>query len=261
MFVLQTKAQDSIPSFSYKILDTKNAVLVYRDDNGKPDKTVFKFWNKKFWFYLVPNTTAEDDDNTQYVQIIIGNGTNAPTIKPRDPNVAIEISADDFNQLLWIKKDDFDKKAVNNFPGFASQLTYGALTVPFRIRPSLGDHPSTIFNGDFNVGFFFGERFAFPNKKFGISAVISTGVSSLNQNSSNNSGIKDTTSQSMMAITYGGGIIFDWADKLQLGIIAGGDNGFDKLSKTYVYQNKLWFAFSLNYKFLDYKAKDAPTKQ
>jgi hypothetical protein len=244
-------AQDSIPAFSYKMPNTQNAILVYRDKNGAPDFSAYKYWDRFRWFFLVPGKTAEVN-GVKYVQIIIGNGTKLFTDKPWSAQAATMVDTSDWNKPLWISNDDFNHKSVNNFPRFSRQMVYGALTVPFRIRPAVDDHASSIFNGDFNLGFFLGYRAAIGNK-FGISLIGSGGISSLSQNSSNNRTIKDTSTQSMFAVTYAGGLIFDWAKNLQFGVVMGADNGFDKLSAGYIYQNKWWIAFSLNYKFLNYK--------
>jgi hypothetical protein len=248
-------AQDSIPAFSYKMPDTKDAIMIYRDHNGQPDMSAAKFWDKYRWFFLKKGKTVTVDD-VKYVQIIIGNAATQYADKPWDPKATPMVDTSDWNRPLWVAKEDFDKKAVNNFPRYAGQWVYGSLTVPFRIRPATSGHASSLFNGDFNVGFFFGRRAAFGDK-FGISLIGSFGVSFLSQTSSNNTAIKDTSSQSMIAITYGAGLVFDWAKNLQFGVVVGGDNGFDKLSSSYLYQNKPWIALSLNYKFLNYKTKDS----
>jgi len=244
-------AQDDVQPLGYKMVVKQNllSIQVYQDDNGAPNLDCYRNWNFICWFRCDPSQ-AKTVGGVTYVPIVIPETNNliisTAWTKSGDP-----IGTSDYDQKLWILKADFEQYAVNYYPRFTSQLAFGGLTVPFRIRPAVKSTPSTIFNGDFNVGSYLGYRVSVANS-FGISVVGAIGISSLSQNASNNTAITDNSGQSMFALTYGGGIIVDWAKKFQVGVIVGADNGFDKLSTTYLYQNKAWFAISLNYSFLTF---------
>jgi len=70
-------------------------------------------------------------------------------------------------------------------------------------------------------------------------------------NTSSNTALSGNQTETIQGFTYGYGVIFDVKRDFQVGLVGGYDFAFGDLSKTYVYQNKNWFAFPLNYKFLD----------
>lgn len=251
-------SQENTPTIGFRMKSSTDDLKVYRDDNGHPDLSVYKVINNSVWYkHIGTDTLTYNNEKYFLIRIPEGEGKPDKDLKPwTQADKASNVSSIDYNIPLWIKLSDFYKYYKVEYARYESQFIFGGLTVPFRIRPSIDDYPSSIFNGDFNVGAYAGMRAAFGDR-FGISFIGSLGLSSLNQNASNNKGIKDTTSQSMFALTYGVGFVFDWAKKFQLGAVIGRDNGFDKLSTTYIYQNRTWFAISLNYKFLgDYKTDE-----
>lgn len=109
----------------------------------------------------------------------------------------------------------------------------------------------SLYNSNFNAGTFLGGRLGFLNDIAGVTAGGFLGFSSLEQNASVNTFITNDENQNIVAANYGGGIIFDLTRKLQLGAIVGWDYGYGDLSKTYVYQNRHWYAISLSFSFLD----------
>lgn len=249
-------SQDNAPQIGYRMMTSPTLIQVYRDDNGVPNTSTFKRIDNSVWFSC--DTSFKLTHNAvEYFRILIPNGNTAPNTDTSSwAQSGQRVSSIDFNKPLWIKVNDLRSNVKNEFARVKGQFpTFGGLTVPFRVRPQVNSYPSSIFNGDFNIGAYFGGRIAFADR-FGINIVGSFGISSLNQNASNNSSIKDTTFQSMTAMTYGAGFIFDWAKKFQLGLVIGRDNGFGSLSPTYIYQNRTWFALSFNYKFLgEYKTE------
>jgi hypothetical protein len=254
--------QDVPDPIGFKMKTSTDDVKVFRDNSGSPALSHYKIIDRSVWFRQVVVATVTVG-NEKYVMIRIPSGDGRSDAGLADWTSASDgnrISKLEYNIPLWIREDDFKKYFVLKYPKLKSQFAFGVLTVPFRIRPAVDSHPSSIFNGDFNIGTSIGYRLAFAEKA-GASLVGSFGFSSLNQNSSNNSAIKDASSQSMSAVTYGGGVIVDWARQFQLGVIVGGDNGFGDYSTTYVYQNKAWIAISLNFKFFKYETEAAKNPQ
>jgi hypothetical protein len=161
------------------------------------------------------------------------------------------VSKNEYNIFIAIKKTDYDKSVIDHYPKFTNGLVWTALTIPLKIRPAINGRSSSLYNSNFNAGTFIGWRLGFLNDVVGTTVGGFGGFSSLEQTSSVNSSIEGNTNQNMFAASYGGGIIIDITRKFQLGGIIGWDYGYGDISKTYVYQNKHWFALSLNFAFLD----------
>lgn len=80
-------------------------------------------------------------------------------------------------------------------------------------------------------------------------------------NASSNTAITGNKTETVQGFTYGYGLIFDVKRQFQIGVVGGFDYAFGDLAKTYVYQNKNWFVFSLNYKFLDFGKNEGPSNR
>ena len=121
-------------------------------------------------------------------------------------------------------------------------------------------HASTIQNGDVNLGTFLGVRLGNKTNTVGFNLGGILGVSSTTMNSANNSGITDkSTSQSNTGLNYGVTLVVDVEKKFQVGIVGGWDHALGDLGKGYIYQDRMWIGFSLNYKFLTFGG-DAKTQ-
>jgi hypothetical protein len=248
-------AQDVPSPIGYRLPFSQNGVPIYKNLNGRPDLNNARVLGHSLFFMTFNDQTYTDaDTHIKYVEIRIPGkeGVNQAELRAEaDPPDA---SSADFNQLFWMKESDF-KTASAEYKMYAKTPVFGVLTIPLRIRPAINGHPSSIFNGDLNIGAFVGVMWALDHGgKFMGGPIVSFGVSSLSQNSSNNTGIKDTTSTSLTAATYSMGLVLDVNKKFQLGMIVGWDNAFGNLSQNYIYQNKAWFSLSLNYNFLKYNS-------
>ncbi|MCO5950024.1 hypothetical protein [Mucilaginibacter flavidus] len=272
--ILQSYSQDDPTIIGYKLNGNANTIHVWQDQNGHPDLSSFNFWENNYWFKVDKTETI---DKVEYVRITIPSNLNYDSLtgKYLDPPHysdplnwkahgwpdGVPIDSDDFNSWLWITKADFDKYKANYYGKITFQMVFSGLSIPFKYRPATGSHSGSILNGDINLGTFLGVRLGLLGNTGGISIGGTFGVSSLPMNSSNNSMVPAQSSQSISGFTYGGGIVFDWQKKFQIGIIKGYDHAVGDLSKTYIYQDKSWFALSLNYKFLDFGSQKAAAKQ
>lgn len=252
---------EEIAPIGYKIKDKTHIVEVYADNNGIPLTSSYKQLRKDQFFKVTSDTVTLPDTKVKYLKIILHKKAehhslrtnNEDYIKKWSDDVRkIEIDSSDYDRSLWIRYDDFIKYAEYKYPKWSRQFVSSALTVPFRYRIS----SNSTFNGDFNVGASVGIRFV-NNNKLGINFVGFGGFSSISLNSTNNSAITDVSNIPTMALTYGGGSIFDLTNKTQMGIVVGLDNCTGTLSDTYIYQNKLWLSVSFNYKFLNSNAVSA----
>lgn len=272
--ILKSYCQDDPAIIGYKLNASANTIHVWQDKDGQPDLSSFNFWVNNYWFKIDKVAVI---DKIEYVRITIPSKLildsaekkyiNPPHyINPKRWNDdgwpdGSPIDSYDFNSWLWITKADFDKYKANYYGRIVTQFVMSGLSVPFKYRPAMGTHSSSILNGDINIGAFIGVRFGIFGNTGGIIIGGTFGLNSVAMSASNNTFINDKSTQSISGFNYGGGIVFDWQKKFQIGIIKGYDHEVGDLSKTYIYQDKSWFALSLNYKFLDFGSSKAAAKQ
>ncbi|MBW4888757.1 hypothetical protein KXQ82_03490 [Mucilaginibacter sp. HMF5004] len=265
--------EDGVPT-GYKLKHSMRLIKVYQDRNNKPDLADFNFWINDYWFKI---DKTEVVDRVEYIRITIpttisfNNTTKKFEPEPHYENPlrwrehgwpdGVPIDSDDFNSWLWIAKADFDEFKEDYFGKVPFQFVFSGMAIPFKYRPAEGTHASSILNGDINIGTFLGIRLPIFNNTGGINFGGSLGVSSLPMNASNNHGILDNSSESISGFNYGAAVIFDWQKKFQIGLVMGYDHGVGDLSRSYIYQDKSWFAISFNYKFLDFDSAPSKPKQ
>lgn len=254
---------DPIPQ-GYKLNKSQSFVYAYRNSNNMPDFTKRKRWDNHYWFKVDKTTGVFENPTTKekYIRITIPSShryidSTKKWVKKGGYDILVDweqedlIDGSDFNTWLWIKKTDFDTLKINYYANIKTQFVLSGLTVPFKFRPKIGTSANSIITGDINLGTFIGVRFA-KSSNLGISVGGHLGLSSISLNASNNTAIIGNTSETIQGFIYGYGVVFDVKKQFQIGLVAGFDNALGNLAETYIYQNKNWFSFSLNYKFLDF---------
>ena len=233
---------------------TKVYQLVKTVASGKTTYSVsehYKSWNENFYFYKDDELEIE---GKKYVKIFIPSldwkkgVIEEPTLWVTD-EIAVDVS--DWDHWLLLPQETFNNLAINHYGNQRINFFMSALVVPFKLHPKVGTHQSSIFNSSFNAGTFLGYRYAYKDKG-GVSIGGFLTISALDQNSTNNTQITDNSSQSLFALNYGGGVVFDIGKITQIGGLVGFDHAFGDLSTGYIYQDKYWIAFSVNFKFLSY---------
>ena len=273
--VLNCFSQETPIPDGYKLKTWQNIIYAYRDLSGKPDLSVRNQWDNRYWF-KVDNTIRYEDPITKekYIRITIPSarrfddtkGAKGEWVTKTGYNVTVNwkneefIDGSDFNTWLWIRQSDFDTLKVNYFTHISGSFVLSGLTVPFKFRPKIKGQDNSVINGDLNLGSFIGWRFA-KGENFGMSIGGFFGISSISLNASNNTKIKDSSTETIQGFNYGYGLIFDVKKQFQIGIVGGFDHALGSLANTYVYQNKTWFSFSLNYKFLEFNKKELDTNK
>jgi hypothetical protein len=268
-------SQETQIAEGYKLRRAQYIVYAYRDANSKPDLSVRNRWNHVYWFKVDKTKKGSYTDSVtkeEYVRITIPSSRRFDdkkndwvyedgydtTIDWKNEGL---VDGSDFNAWLWIRKIDFENLGVNYYPSIKGSFVLSGLTAPFKFRPSTGSQPNSVINGDINLGSFIGVRLA-KDENFGLSVGGHFGISSVSLNASNNTSLSGNSTETIQGLTYGYGAIVDLRKQFQIGLIGGFDYGLGNLSKTYVYQNKNWLSFSLNYKFLDFgKKTDTNEKQ
>jgi len=225
-----------------------------------------KEWDEGYWIYTDSTVMIGGLEyrlfyirNSHEKPVVIACPAPVPGLDPKDAK-PIWTYADnlkkvekDFETWLLIKESDFQKLKKDHYRKLQWQAFSSAITIPFRYRPAIAETPSSTLNSNFQLGIMVGLRTIYFGK-VGLSVGGHIGGANQSQNSSNNSDIVGAESTDMFAFTYGAGLVADFRSKMQIGIIVGADHGTGKLGKTYVYQDHPWFAFSLNFRFLEFNS-------
>lgn len=276
LFVTSFKllAQDSPTPTGYKLKESQSIIYAYRNQNDKPDLTVRNRWNHKYWFKTDNSNKGTFTDATtkeKFIRITIISENRFDDNKndwtsEKGYNTLVQwkdeeyIDGSDFNTWLWIRQSDFDSLKYNYSSSIKGTFVLSGLTVPFKYRPAISGQSNSLINGDINLGSFIGWRLA-KNENFGLSLGGHFGITSISLNAANNSGITGTNTETIQGFNYGYGAVIDLKKKFQIGFVVGYDYGLGNLSKTYVYQQKSWYSFSLNYNFLDFGKKDSDSNK
>lgn len=136
-----------------------------------------------------------------------------------------------------------------------AQIVFQSITVPFKIRPKLGDRPYEVTTG-VNVGVAIGRRWNFtrvkpiynvPGKKmvgyldnqFSFALAFFSGLTTIKLTPSNTDEMV-TMEKTVLGLDYGiAGTI--GINKLNLGLALGWDSGFGKEATHWNYQTRPWF--------------------
>lgn len=168
------------------------------------------------------------------------------------------INIDDNNKLFWIKVEEFNRlkeekwivKRYYMYPKFA----YGAsFSIPFKIRPKT-DKLNMKITPEITLGGYFGlkQRLSRYNDIYLYIPVISLGVTTLGINENNiikeTGNTEETQDGLVLGRTFSIGVIFEFKS-FQIGLIGGLDKAGGEIGKDWVYNDKLWYSFSIGYSF------------
>jgi len=248
------QAQESNKQLGYYMDDeVPNGIPIYLSSNSNlPIFDHYKLWNGEYHFMKtkeVSITTGPADQHGIWYQIAITTGSGISYGTPWTNN-GQSIGQIDVNTYLFVKKEVFDSTEYGYFNHIPISFILTGLTIPFKYHPPISGYSSSLFNSNFNVGSVIGVQLQNNAQTFGVTFGGFLGVSDISQTSSVNTQVTGATSQSMFAFNYGGAVLFQVPKNIQLGLVIGVDNGIGSLGNSYIYQNKVWFAFSLNYNFI-----------
>ncbi len=156
---------------------------------------------------------------------------------------------------LAMKKSDFE--ALNKTDHYSTSwnkrrnydLTFGVLTVPFKLRPKID---STNFNltTDITLGPYFGitKRLS-SSRRFYMTVPFTLGLSFINVNDSNTSNTTfDNDIGVVPGITWSSGLVFQ-LDDFNIGIVFGKDHA-SFIGEEWRYNGEYWYSFAIGYNFL-----------
>lgn len=178
------------------------------------------------------------------------------------------VDIDDENKKFWIKKDKFNQYIEKGFikKRFSKkiQVAYGAsLSVPFKIRPEVGDRNIKI-TPDLALGGYIGFRYRLNKYKpiYWYLPVITAGVTTIGINSDNlenDTVVDEVTMMEIENSSSSDGLVFARTftigsfvefDSFQVGFVAGWDRPGGEIAKDWIYNDRLWYSFSIGYNFL-----------
>lgn len=251
----QTEHNDII---GYRVKN--RTVQIIADDKDSPNKMVIRILGSKFYFQKLDNKIPVD--NIYYRKIYVPGAQVEENkafdfSKKNEPEIEV-FKNSDLGRYYWIKEDDMDDKLLTpEYKKYQRSVFGSVITAPFKGRLKLGNAKGDFIDGSFNLGSTLGYRFTVDDKGISYYAPFIFGqVTTLNFTSANNSSIKDlNTTLSGSGYSYGAGILFKFAG-VTPGFIFGFDHAFGDNGATFIYQDKAWISFSLNFDFGSKKGSD-----
>jgi len=159
-------------------------------------------------------------------------------------------------KTLCILKDEFDKvaktpiysvsfKRIKNY-----QITAGQLTLPFKLRPKMGDKKFQMTT-DVTIGAYGGirKRVSKRNPNYlTIPFVLGLSFINVNENTTTNTGAADLKSGITPGWTWASGLVFQ-TNRLNLGFVFGSDyaSGY---AEDWIYHGEIWYSFAIGFSFL-----------
>jgi len=232
--------------------------IIYKDNGLKPDFTNYRKLNYRVYFRKVNYPVATIDGKKYQLITIPGAKRQLPQNEDEKAKlgageallVGSLIDKDDYDQNFWIEEGQIQTNTDTEYYKYANDVSFGVLTAPFKYRLKAGNAPQSILDGDFNLESYLGWKWRLSSSKpYYIVPFGFAGVTSLKYNSDNNTGITEGNGEENgTGITYGAGISVRLGD-VSPGFIIGWDHGLGTLGSTFIYSDKPWISFSVNYDF------------
>jgi hypothetical protein len=192
--------------------------------------------------------------------IIIKNGTSIFCKKIDNDTIKYiknYVNIDDQDKMFWLKKDKFEKLLNQGYIKkryeWPVQVAYGAnLSIPFKIRPQT-DSINMKITPEISLGGFIGLRKRLNRYKpiYLYAPVITAGVTTIGINKDNviDETNTDTKDGLVLARTFSVGSFIEF-NSFQLGFLLGWDKAGGEIAKDWIYNDRLWYSFSIGYNFL-----------
>jgi hypothetical protein len=168
------------------------------------------------------------------------------------------VNSADNEQYYWIRQDELDNLVTDKTVKKSYKLTinpaYGAsVSLPFKLRPKT-EGQNTRLTPDITLGGYLGIRWRISRKDpFYVTApMVTLGLSTLPISNETDGSVPDKGDGMVLGTTVSTGAVFQLKD-FQFGFLMGWDHATGELGKTWLYNNKRWFSFSIGYSFLGNK--------
>lgn len=261
----------------YRLPVGQNDVLLYLDNAGQPDMSKYLQVDHSVYIRRVGSTTTTVG-GTKYVKVRVPGPLCIEPARDADAKVlsdqggkhahlceeckdvrarwARPVDRCDYNyREYWIAETDFDTM-TDEYVRYKQEPVFGIITLPWIYRFERGDL-APIMDGGFSLAASFGWRVRLSNSKpVFFQPAISAGVRTFEYTAANNTALEADNSESATALSFTGGILFEFAQK-QVGLMLGTDSGLGKLSKSYVYDGAPWICFTLGIALFEAEQGDA----
>lgn len=232
--------------------------LIYADQNLSPNFSDYRKINYQVYFRKV-EIPEKEVNGKKYQLISIPGSSNKQDQSKNEklvegavvyPRAGRTVSKEDYDHNFWIEVEVIEKYVETEFYKYANDVFSGLLTAPFKYRLKLGNAPESLIDGDFNIAPFLGWKWRISSvRPFYIAPFGFAGVTTLNYSSANNTNITDADKlENGTGLTYGAGLSFRFGN-ISPGFVVGWDKGFGNLGSGFMYNDKAWISFSINYDF------------
>lgn len=232
--------------------------LIYADNELSPNFKDYRKINYQVYFRKIDFPQKEIAGKKYQLISIPGSSNNQNQNKIEKladgtvsyPRAGKTISKEDYDNNFWIEVEIIEKYTDAEFYKFANDIFSGLLTAPFKYRLKLGNTPESLIDGDFNIAPFIGWKWRVSSiRPFYIAPFGFAGVTTLSYSSANNTKITDAAKlENGAGLTYGLGLSFKFGN-VSPGFVLGWDKGFGDLGSGFMYGDKAWISFSVNYDF------------
>jgi len=255
-FTCYSQEQDVDAPFYYQI---SGLVYVYDYDVKTPKQlTTFKIPKAPLKFSIQRKEKNKADDYDFYIikfltiikdDVSIGAKTVSLTGNAQFVNSA------DNDKYYWLRQDELDNLVAEKTIVKSYKLTikpaYGAsVSLPFKLRPKTNDQ-NTKLTPDITLGGYLGIRWRISRKEpFYVTApIVTLGLSTLPISNETDGTVPDKGDGMVLGTTVSTGAVFQLND-FQFGFLMGWDHATGELGKTWIYNDKPWYSFSIGFSFL-----------
>lgn len=226
----------------------------------------FKLSRAGFRFEIARIGKHADNSNVLTINFPNYDSTGKYSTETQDkklPAAAIQqfIGFPDNGRLFWMYEEEFDKNLsekliVRRYRAPHYSFSYGTnFSIPFKMRPDTGDEPMRI-TPEFSLGGYVGlrARLSHYHDFFLTIPVVTLGVTTIGIN--DNNVIKESLSPQeetddglVLGRTFSIGTVLEY-EGFQVGFVAGWDKAGGDIGKRWIYNDRLWYSFSIGFSFL-----------
>jgi hypothetical protein len=240
------QSQDVEAPFYYQV---SGLVYVYNYDiTTRTQQTTFKVPKPPLKFEIVRK--EKDTSNSYYYYIIKFLTITSDAITVAGSQISLTnstqfVNSADNQDYFWIRQDELNNlledKTIKKSYKFTHELAYGAnVSLPFKLRPKVNDQNIRI-TPDIRISHKDPFYITFPIVTLGLATLPITGET--------DGSTVDKGDGMVLGVTTSTGLVFQLKD-FQLGFLMGWDKAAGELGKTWIYNGKTWYSFSIGFTFL-----------
>jgi len=164
------------------------------------------------------------------------------------------VNSADNQGYFWIRQDELNNlledKTLKKSYKFTHDVAYGAnVSLPFKLRPKVNDQNIRITPDITLTGYLgFKHRISRKDPFYVTFPIVTLGLASLPITGETDGSVVDKGDGMVLGVTTSTGLVFQLKD-FQLGFLMGWDKAAGELGKTWIYNGKTWYSFSIGFTF------------